>query len=60
MGSRYERYIFHMCTMRIVAKLINFEQIQPSKKTNIRNNFFIKKNIIFYTSLEIPYAKALY
>jgi len=32
MGSRYERYIFHMCTMKIVAKLINFEQIEPSKK----------------------------
>jgi len=34
MGSRYERYIFRMCTIKIVAKLINFEQIdlQPSKK----------------------------
>jgi len=32
MGSRYELYIFHMCTMKIVAKLIHFEQIQPSKK----------------------------
>jgi len=26
MGLRYERYICHMCTMKIVAKLINFEQ----------------------------------
>ena len=39
MSSRYERYIFHMCTMKNVAILINFEQIQPSKKTNIQNKF---------------------
>ena len=40
MGSRYKRYIFYMCGMKIVAKLISFEQIQQSKKT-IRNNVFI-------------------
>ena len=40
MGSRYKRYIFHMCTMKIVAKLISFEQLQPSKK-QILETFFI-------------------
>jgi len=39
MGSRYERYIFHMCTMKIVAKLISFEQIQPSKKQILETTF---------------------
>jgi len=37
MGSRYERYIFHICTMKIVAKLINFEQIQPSKNKYLKH-----------------------
>jgi len=40
MGSRYERYIFRMCTMKIVAKLITFEQIQPSKKQIFKTNFY--------------------
>jgi len=33
--------------MKIVAKLINFEHIQPSRKTNIRNKMLItqKKTI---------------
>jgi len=39
MGSRYEGYIVHMCTMKIVAKLINFEQIQPSKKQIFKTIF---------------------
>jgi len=29
MGSRYERYIFHMCTMKIVAKLILCSYANP-------------------------------
>ena len=40
MGSRYERYKFYMCTMKIVAKLINFEQIQPSKKQILKTMFY--------------------
>ena len=40
MSSRYERYIFHMCTMKIVAKLINFEQIQPGKKQIFKHKRF--------------------
>ena len=40
MGSRYERYIFYMCTMKIVTKLINFKQIQPSKKQILETIFF--------------------
>jgi len=40
MGSRYERYIFHMCAMKIVAKLISFEQIQPSKKPLLETIFY--------------------
>ena len=43
MGSRYERYIFHMYTMKIVAKLINFKQIQPSKKTNFSKKYYNTK-----------------
>jgi len=43
MGSRYERYIFHMCTMKIVAKLISFEQIQPSKKQILETIFYNTK-----------------
>ena len=46
MSSRYERYIFHMCTMKIVAKLINFEQIQPSKNKYLKQIFINKKNLI--------------
>jgi len=38
MGSRYERYI-----MKIVAKLISFEQIQPSKKQILETIFIIQK-----------------
>jgi len=44
MDSRNKRYIFHMCTMKIVAKLISFEQIQPSKK-QILETFFYNTNI---------------
>ena len=50
MCSRYERYIFHMCAMKIVAKLISFEQIQPSKKPLLETIFYntkIKKNEIW-------------
>jgi len=43
MGSRYEQYIFHMCTMKIVAKLINFEQNEPGKKTIIRKKKYNTK-----------------
>jgi len=43
MGSRYERYIFYMCTMKIVAKLYNFEQIQPSKKQIFKTLFYNTK-----------------
>jgi len=46
MGSRYERYIFHMCTMKIVAKLINFEQIQPSKKQILETILITQKKLI--------------
>jgi len=51
MGSRYERYIFHMCTMKIVAKLIYYEQIQTCKKTNIQNNILKYENKRFFLCL---------
>ena len=34
-----------MCTMKIVAKLISFEQIQPSKKQILEKNFITHKNM---------------
>jgi len=43
MGSRYKRYIFHMFTMKIVAKLISFEQLQPSKKQILETIFYNTK-----------------
>ena len=43
MGLRYERYIFHMCAMKIVAKLISFEQIQPRKKQLLETIFYNTK-----------------
>jgi len=46
MGSRYERYIFHMCAMKIVAKLISFEQKQPSKKQLLKHFYNTKKDEI--------------
>ena len=47
MGSRYERYIFHMCAMKTVAKLISFEQIQPGKKQLLQTIFLLHKNKIY-------------
>jgi len=35
----YEQYIFHISIMKIVAKLINSEQIQPSYKQIFETKF---------------------
>jgi len=48
MGSRYERYIFRMCTMKIVAKLINFEQIQPNKNKDFKHFLLHKIKTLKY------------
>jgi len=42
MSSRYERYIVHMYTLKIVAKLINFEQIIQVKKQLFEKSYNIK------------------